>query len=304
VPTRVSCVPNISVPSRGGFDQHLMKHSTKQSGILTILKKFFVERNHERLEREIQTLLDAGEENGLIDPQSGEMIQSILEFRDTIVREVMIPRTAMVVVKSGASIEEVIDLILKHGHTRMPVYGSHLDQIIGILNVKDLLKFWSKQITAEDLLSVLRKPYFVPETMRTSLLLNEMKIKKIHMAIVIDEYGGTAGLVTLEDLIEEIVGEISDEDEAGTVENIVKISDNTFVCNARTDIEEIEEYFNVEFPEGNYETLAGLLFHEFGKMPHVGETFQVGEMQITVDQADEKSIKKVKIVLPERQEEA
>jgi len=280
-----------------------MKHS-KQSGILAILKNFFAERDHERLEREIQTLLDAGEENGLIDPQSGEMIQSILEFRDTIVREVMIPRTAMVVVKSGASIEEVIDLIMKHGHTRMPVYGSHLDQIIGILNVKDLLKFWSKRINAEDLLSVLRKPYFVPETMRTSLLLHEMKTKKIHMAIVIDEYGGTAGLVTLEDLIEEIVGEISDEDETRPAENIVKTSDNTFLCDARTEIEKIEAYFNVEFPEGNYETLAGLLFHEFGKMPEVGETFQIGEMEITVEQADEKSIKKVKIVLPEKQEEA
>jgi len=280
-----------------------MKHS-KQSGILTILKNFFVERDHERLEREIQTLLDAGEENGLIDPQSGEMIQSILEFRDTIVREVMIPRTAMAVVKSGASIEEVIDLIMQHGHTRMPVYGSHLDQIIGILNVKDLLKFWSKRITAEDILSVLRKPYFVPETMRTGLLLHELKTKKIHMAIVIDEYGGTAGLVTLEDLIEEIVGEISDEDEKRPAEDIVKISDDTYLCDAGTDIERIEAYFNVEFPEGNYETLAGLLFHEFGKMPQVGETFQIGEMELTIDQADEKSIKKVKIVLPEKQEES
>ncbi len=303
MPTRVSCVRNISAPCRNGFDHYLMKHS-KQSGILTILKNFFVERDHERLEREIQTLLDAGEENGLIDPQSGEMIQSILEFRDTIVREVMIPRTAMAVVKSGASIEEVIDLIMKHGHTRMPVYGSHLDQIIGILNVKDLLKFWSKRITAEDILSVLRKPYFVPETMRTGLLLHELKTKKIHMAIVIDEYGGTAGLVTLEDLIEEIVGEISDEDEKRPAEDIVKISDDTYLCNAGTDIERIEAYFNVEFPEGNYETLAGLLFHEFGKMPQVGETFQIGEMELTIDQADEKSIKKVKIVLPEKQEES
>ncbi|HQI25464.1 MAG TPA: CBS domain-containing protein, partial [Smithella sp.] len=177
-----------------------MKRS-KQTGILSILKKFFIERDHERLERELQTLLDAGEENGLIDPQSGEMIQSILEFRDTIVREVMIPRTAMVVIKSGMPLKDVINLIMKHSHTRLPVYADHLDQIIGILNVKDLLKFWSKEVAPEDFLAVLRKPYFVPETMRTTLLLHELKAKKIHMAIVIDEYGGTAGLVTLEDLI-------------------------------------------------------------------------------------------------------
>lgn len=277
-----------------------MKHS-KQTGILTILKNFFVERDHERLERELQSLLDAGEENGLIDPQSGEMIQSILEFRDTIVREVMIPRTAMVVIKSGASMEEVIDLIMTHSHTRIPVYGEHLDQIIGLLNVKDLLKFWSKNISHEEFLSVLRKPYFVPETMRTSLLLHELKLKKIHMAIVIDEYGGTAGLVTLEDLIEEIVGEISDEDEIIKAENIIQISDNTFLCDARTEIEAIEEFFDVEFPEGNYETLAGLIFHEFGKMPLNGETLQIDNMEITVELADEKSIKKVKIVLLDRQ---
>jgi CBS domain containing-hemolysin-like protein len=262
-----------------------MKHS-KQTGILSILKKFFIERDHERLEQELQSLLDAGEENGLIDPQSGEMIQSILEFRDTIVREVMIPRTAMVVIKSGTPLKDVIDLIMKHSHTRLPVYGDHLDQIIGILNVKDLLKFWSKEVRPEDFLSVLRKPYFVPETMRTTLLLHELKMKKIHMAIVIDEYGGTAGLITLEDLIEEIVGEISDEDESAEGEDIVPISDNT-----------VEEFFNVEFPEGNYETLAGLVFHEFGKMPQVGETFQMDNMEITVEQADEKTIRKVKIVI-------
>jgi magnesium and cobalt transporter len=275
-----------------------MKH-IRQNGILTILRNFFVERDSERLEREIQTLLDAGEENGLIDPQSGEMIQSILEFRDTIVREVMIPRTAMVVLKADATIDEIIDLNLKHGHTRMPVYQDHLDQIIGILNVKDLLKYWSKTVTHEDILSEIRKPYFVPETMRTSVLLHDLKQKKIHMAIVIDEYGGTAGLVTLEDLIEEIVGEISDEDETAQ-SDIIKLSENVYLCDGRIEIETIERYFDVELPTGNYETLAGLVINEWGKMPRVGETIQIDFMEVTVQEADEKSIKKLKITLPER----
>ena len=132
------------------------------------------------------------------------MIQSILEFRDTVVREVMIPRTEIVAISSSATIEEILDLIIKYGHTRMPVYSGNVDNIVGILNVKDLLKFWSKPVRESDIISCLRSSYYIPETKNIHLLLHELKQKKYHMAIVIDEYGGTSGLVTLEDLIEEI----------------------------------------------------------------------------------------------------
>jgi CBS domain containing-hemolysin-like protein len=246
------------------------------------------------LEKEIQSIIDAGEEDGLIDPQSGEMIQSILEFRDTVVREVMIPRTEMVAIPSDAPIEEIIDLITRYGHTRIPVYSGNIDNIVGILNAKDLLKFWSKPIAKGDILSILRKPYYIPETKNTHLLLHELKQQKYHMAVVIDEYGGTSGLVTLEDLIEEIVGEIHDEHDAQDGE-IIELPDGYILVDGRTDIEKIEDYFGVAFPEGKYETLGGMILHAIGKIPVIGETIKIKQFEMVIESADERSIKKIKM---------
>ena len=191
-----------------------MSRPTMFSHAMERLKSFFdsgKEREQSRLEEEIQSIIDEGEEKGLIDEKSGEMIQSILEFRDTVAREVMIPRTDIVAIPSDAPIGEIIDQVTRHGYTRMPVYDGSVDNIIGVLNVKDLLRLWSMPVGEADLKPLLRKPYFIPETKNIHLLLHELKGERQHMAIVIDEYGGTAGLVTLEDLIEEIVGEIRDE---------------------------------------------------------------------------------------------
>ena len=207
--------------------------------ISSLIKKIFKERDVSRLEAEIQSIIDAGEEEGLIDPQSGEMIQSILEFKDTVVREVMIPRTEIVAVSAGANIAEIVRIISKYGHTRMPVYRGDIDHIIGIVNVKDLLKFWSREITEKDFLSILRKPHYIPETKNISQLLHELKQKKYHLAIVIDEYGGTSGLVTLEDLIEEIVGEIHDEHDT-QAPGIVVQPDGYTLVDGRVEIEQLE----------------------------------------------------------------
>jgi CBS domain containing-hemolysin-like protein len=246
------------------------------------------------LEKEIQSIIDAGEEDGLIDPQSGEMIQSILEFRDTVVREVMIPRTEMVAIPSDAPIEEIIDLITRYGHTRIPVYSGSIDNIVGVLNAKDLLKFWSKPIAKGDILSILRKPYYIPETKNTHLLLHELKQRKYHMAVVIDEYGGTSGLVTLEDLIEEIVGEIHDEHDTQDGE-IIELPDGYILVGGRVDIEKIEDHFGVAFPEGKYETLGGMILHAIGKIPVTGETIKIEQFEMVIESADERSIKKVKM---------
>lgn len=222
------------------------------------------------------------------------MIQSILEFRETIVREVMIPRTQIVAIRSDYTIEEITRVIAENGHTRLPVYRDSIDDIIGILNVKDLLKFWSRQITEDDIVAVLRKPYYIPETKNISLLLSELKHRKYHMAIVIDEYGGTSGLVTLEDLLEEIVGEIQDEhDIAGQV--ITPQPDGSVLADSRADIEEIEEYFNISIPEGKFETIAGFILHLIKRIPNTGETIRYEDLDITIESADERSIKKVKI---------
>ena len=254
------------------------------------IKGLFSKKDHAHLEKEIQSVIDAGE----IDQRSGEMIQSILDFRDTQVREVMIPRTEMIVISSDATIEEILDLIIKRGHTRMPVYSGSVDNIIGILNVKDLLKFWSRPVSKNDILSNLRKPYYIPETKNIHLLLHELQQKKYHIAIVIDEYGGTSGLVTLEDLIEEIVGEIYDEHDVQE-EEIIELPDGYALVDSRVEVEEVEEFFGMKIPEGKFETLGGLILHIVEKVPVTGEIIYHNGFEMIIESADERSIKKVKI---------
>lgn len=222
------------------------------------------------------------------------MIQSILEFRDTVVREVMIPRTEMISIRSDATIEEILDLTIKHGHTRIPVYAENIDNIVGILNVKDLLKYWSKSISEKDILSNLRKPYYIPETKNTHHLLHELKQKKYHIAIVIDEYGGTSGLVTLEDLIEEIVGEIHDEHDMKKGD-IVELNDGYTLIDGRVEIEVIEDYLEIKFEEGKFETLGGFILNLIKRIPITGETIHVDNLEMIIESADERSIKKVKL---------
>jgi len=247
-----------------------------------------------RLEEEIQSIIDEGEQKGLIDEKSGEMIQSILEFRDTVAREVMIPRTEIVAIPSDAPVAEIVDQVALHGYTRMPVYHGSIDNIIGVLNVKDLLGLCLKPVDEADLKPLLRKPYFIPETKNIHLLLHDLKGERQHMAIVIDEYGGTAGLVTLEDLIEEIVGEIRDEhdaDEAGFTE----LPDGYVLADSRIEIERVEERFGVTLPEGKYETLAGFILHLVRKIPLTGDVICHDALEMVIVSADERSIRKVKI---------
>ncbi|HET6488232.1 MAG TPA: hemolysin family protein [Syntrophales bacterium] len=261
------------------------------------LKSFFgggKEKEQSRLEEEIQSIIDEGEQKGLIDERSGEMIQSILEFRDTVAREVMIPRTEIVAVPRDAPAAEIIDQVALHGYTRMPVYDGSVDNIIGILNVKDLLRLCLKPIDEADLMPLLRKPYYIPETKNIHLLLHELKDQRQHMAIVIDEYGGTAGLVTLEDLIEEIVGEIRDEHDADET-GFTDLPDGSVLADSRIEIEKIEERFSVTLPKGKYETLAGFILHLIRKIPLTGDVIRHDALEMVIASADERSIKKVKI---------
>ena len=266
--------------------------------ILDRIRKFVSagtpDESQNRLEEKIQSIIDAGEEKGLIDAQSGAMIESILEFRETLAREVMIPRTDILAIGSDAPIEEIIELIIQHGHTRIPVYSGSIDNIIGILNVKDLLKFWPRPVRQEDIFSILRKPYFIPETKNIHLLLHELKEKKLHMAIVIDEYGGTSGLVTLEDLIEEIVGEIRDEHDQEE-EKFVDLPDGYTLVDSRVEIEAFEQHFGVDVPRGKYETLGGFILDAVKRIPMTGDVIQHDSLEMVIASADERSIKKVRI---------
>jgi CBS domain containing-hemolysin-like protein len=259
-------------------------------------QNFFFWRTDEYIKDEIETVLSKAYKYGLMDKSSKEMIENILEFSDILVREIMIPRTEIRAVSTQATIEEIIKEVIESRHTRIPVYSGTIDNINGILNVKDLLKFWSKQITKEDILTVLTKPYYIPETKNTHLLFHELKENKKHIAIVIDEYGGTSGLVTLEDLLEEIVGEIHDEHETVTAaDGIYQAPDGSLIIDGRTEIDKIAEFLNVSLQRGRYETLSGLILNTAKRIPLTGEIFQIEGLEITVENADERSIKKVKI---------
>jgi CBS domain containing-hemolysin-like protein len=263
---------------------------------MKIIPKLFFWRTHKYIKMKIDAILVKAQQKGFVDSSSKEMIENILEFTHILVREIMIPRTEIVAVSTEATIEEIIKEVIESRHTRIPVYRGTIDNIIGILNVKDLLTFWSKQITKEDILTCLTKPYYIPETKNTHLLFYELKGNKKHIAIVIDEYGGTSGLVTLEDLLEEIVGEIHDEYEVNTdADGILQSADGSLIVDGRTEIEKIEEYLSISLEKGRYGTLSGLILNSTKRIPLTGEKFQIEGLEITIENADERSIKKVKI---------
>lgn len=260
-----------------------------------ILKLFFW-HDKKYIKSKIDTVLSGAQKSGLVDSSSREMIDNILEFTQTLVREIMIPRTEIVALSTETAVDEIIREVIASRHTRIPVYRDTIDNIIGILNVKDILKFWSKQITKEDLLACLITPYYIPETKNTHLLFYELKENKKHMAIVIDEYGGTAGLVTLEDILEEIVGEIRDEHEVNVAhDGILQSPDGSLIFDGRMEIEKIEESLNIDLKKGRYETLSGLILDSVKRIPVSGEKFQIEGLEVTIENADERSIKKVKI---------
>ncbi len=250
-------------------------------------------KNPERLERDLQEIIREGEEGGMIDPYSGQMMRNILKFRDTVVREVMIPRTEIVAAQTGASLEDILEVIARHGYTRIPLYSGTIDNIVGILNVKDLLQMWSKEIREGDLVASLRKPCYIPETKNVNILLHELKRERHHMAVVIDEYGGTSGIVTIEDLIEEIVGEIFDEDEVDRT--MVELPDGSMLVDARTEVDEISEHFGMPVPEGPFETVGGFILHLLRKIPATGEKITFENLEMVIEAADERSIRKVRI---------
>ena len=248
--------------------------------------------SHPDLQREIQQLIDVGEEEGLLSEDEGEMIQSILSFRDTVAREIMVPRTDAIIVSGDTPIQELLQLVSQKGHSRFPVHGGSLDNIIGILHVKDLLSSWGEKHL--DLKDILRNPYFIPETKKISHLLRELRDKKSHMAIVIDEYGGTAGLVTIEDIIEEIIGEIHDEydnDES----LMVTTDEGDLLVDARLEIEKLAEHFDLQVPKGNFESVGGFIISLLGRVPQPYETIVHTPLEMTIESADARKIRKVRV---------
>jgi CBS domain containing-hemolysin-like protein len=265
----------------------------KNSGLVKMLGRFLAGKKRVT-EEEIHELMNAGEEEGLINEEENEMIRSIFALRDTVVREIMVPRTDMASVTLDATFRDVLSSIIDCGHSRIPVFDGTIDNIVGLVYAKDLLKYWGMDESAVVLRKILRTPYFIPETKNLEELLHEFKKKRIHIAIVIDEYGGTSGLVTIEDLLEQIVGDIQDEYDLEE-EWLVEDDDGVAVVDARLPIEDLEEHFGIEIERDKFDTVGGLIVHLTGRIPAAGEEVEIGAIRLTVLDADARKIKKVSI---------
>ncbi|MEJ2558173.1 MAG: hemolysin family protein [Anaerolineae bacterium] len=247
------------------------------------------------IEEEIKTLVDAGEEGGFIEEEEKEMIYSIFEFSDTLAREVMVPRIDMVAIEVNTSIMEALDVVIHAGHSRIPVYEETIDNIIGILYAKDLLRYWRQDAESLRLEDILRDVYYIPETKKVDELLQELQRRKVHIAVVVDEYGGTAGLVTIEDILEEIVGEIQDEYDREEAFMEV-INEDEIIFNGRMDLDDVNHIMGLELPTDSSDTLAGLVYSNLGRVPVVGDKMHIHNVEITVLSVVRRQIKKVKVV--------
>jgi putative hemolysin len=234
-------------------------------------------------ESELKTLVEVGEEQGALEEDEKEMISSIFEFGQTQVREIMVPRIDVVAVHEKTSFDELVSVVTSKGHSRIPVFRESMDDIIGVLYAKDLIPFLLKDTSSFSLEAALRSPYFTPDSKQIDDLLREFQQNKIHMALVVDEYGGTAGIVTLEDIIEEIVGEIQDEfDTEGSL--FRKLGDDSYLIDARLSISDLNEEFEDDLLEesDNYETLGGFIFDIAGEVPEVDNHFESAGYRFTV----------------------
>ena len=223
-----------------------------------------------------------------------ELISSIIEFGDTIVREVMMPRTDMVTLPASASTDEAVDLVLEAGRSRVPLTGENVDDIVGILYARDLLELYDQHSPPRPCLEIAHEPYFVPETKPIADLLREMQANQRHLAIVVDEFGGTAGLVTIEDLLEEIVGEIVDEYDTEEP-MVIPLDEGGLLVDARLDVDDLATALGTEFPDADWDTVGGLILGLAGRVPKTGESFEYDDLLLTAEQVQGRRVALVRV---------
>lgn len=271
------------------------------NGFANIILKIFGISNvggHEAVHstEELYYLLDQGKESGALDTNEHELIKNVFDFNERVVKNIMVPRTKISGIELSSEKQEVIDTIIGEGYSRMPVYDDVIDKIIGIVHAKDILPLLAshKDWTLND---IIRKPYFVPETKKINDLLSELQQKRIQIAIVLDEFGGTAGMVTLEDIVEEIVGEIQDEyDEEKPI--VEKVSETEFIVNAFATVYDVNEHLPHDLPEDeDFDTVGGLVSHAFGKIPEVGDSEECYGYLFTILKKTEQNIETIKLEL-------
>ncbi len=248
----------------------------------------------DEMEQEILNAVSEGELHGAVDEQEKEMIESVIELTETRVEEIMTPRTEMVALPIAADLDTVLDTIRTKGHSRIPVYEESIDRILGVLYAKDLLRRLADELFV--LKTTMRKAVFIPESKPVRELLREFQEGKVHMAIVLDEYGGTAGLVTIEDILEELVGEITDEYEPTVPEELKRIDEHTVEVDARMRVDDLNDELNVTLPEDEgYETIGGFVFSKLGKIPIVGEHCEHDNIAIHVIGAEPRRITRLRL---------
>ena len=245
-----------------------------------------------------EELRDAGR-RGLIDADALAMIEGVLAVADLQVRDIMVPRSQMVVVDRDDAPEKLLPVIVESGHSRFPVIGEDRDQVVGLLLAKDLLRFFGEGGSEEfDMREVLRPAVFVPESKRVNVLLKEFRLSRNHMAVVVDEYGGVSGLVTIEDVIEEIVGDIADEYDIEEDQTIRREAERQYAVHALARIEDFNEYFGSEFSDEEFDTIGGLVMHQFGRLPKRGESVSIEGFDFKVLRADRRRIDLLRVTAP------
>ena len=244
----------------------------------------------------LQAFIDVGEEEGILEEDEGELIQSIMEFGDTEAGEVMTPRTDIVALPLTANVREARDVMVESKYSRLPVYREQIEDVVGIIYVRDLLAYWAEGKEDVAIEPLLRPAYFVPETKSVDELLEEMQKAHVQLALVIDEYGGLAGLVTVEDILEEIVGEIEDEDiESDAIVEIVEGDDGYYDVLGSTEVGKIERLFNFEIEDDDFTTIAGLVIRESGRVPAPGTQLTFRGLDVEVLEADDRRIGRLRL---------
>ncbi len=246
----------------------------------------------------VKVIKDA-EHRHLLDADALEMIEGVLEVSETHAGEIMVPRSKMVVVEIDDKPEEFIPAIIESGHSRFPVVGENRDEILGLLLAKDLLRYKFDSGRTFNIKDVLRPVLFIPEGKHLDALLRDFRQNRNHMAIVVDEYGGVAGLVTIEDVLEQIVGDISDEHDEMAQQHIIKINENSYTVHAQTPIEDFNEYFHCDFDNEEFTTIGGIVVNLFGHLPERGERVELKGYRFEITQADKRRVRQMRITVPE-----
>lgn len=276
--------------------ERIFLQDDSEQGLLSLIKSLIKKKIHlgksSDLTDEIHDLMDEGQAKGLISDEESHMVSGVLDLKETKAHSIMIPRIEISSAPSDSTLGEIIKLVTECGHTRIPIYNKTIDNVIGILHAKDLLKLWGKDPSLKIPHDILRKPYFTPEIQNIGELLKDLKEKKTHLAIGTDEYGGTAGIITIEDIIEEIVGEIMDEHD--NEEALISTIDHeSILVDARLEVEKLEEHLGIELPKGDFESVGGLIINLLGRIAEVDETVTFKDLVFTIKSADQRKIDKV-----------